>query len=65
MRINEFEVKAENKKEAEEMVRKVLNKSTLLNCKIINLVPTEIKINAKRDRTKDDNEETHFVKFKI
>lgn len=45
---NEFEVEANNSNEAEETVRELLNKSTILNCKIINQVPTEIKIVSKK-----------------
>lgn len=60
-KINEFEVEADNGNQAEEIVRDLLNKSSILNCKIINQVPTEIKILAKR--MKKEKQKSRIVKF--
>ena len=60
-KVNEFEVEANSSDEAEEIVRELLNKSTLLKCKIVNLVPTEIKINAKR--VKKEKQKGKIIKF--
>jgi len=60
-KVNEFEVEANNSDEAEEIVRDLLNKSSILKCKIINLVPTEIKINAKKIRK--DKKKGKLIKF--
>jgi len=49
-KINEFEVEAESKAAAEDTVRDLLNKTSILNCKVINLVPTEITITSKKMR---------------
>lgn len=53
-KVNEFELEAENKNDAENIVRDILNKSTLLNCKIINQVPTEITIRAEKYKIKKE-----------
>jgi len=47
-KVNEFEVEAENSNDAEETVRDLLNRTSILNCKVVNLVPTEITITSKR-----------------
>ena len=49
-KVNEFEVEAESKAAAEDTVRDLLNKTSILNCKVINLVPTEITITSKKMR---------------
>ena len=49
-KVNEFEVEAESKEAAEDTVRDLLNKTSILNCKVINLVPTEITITSKKKR---------------
>ena len=49
-KINEFEVEAESKAAAEDTIRDLLNKTSILNCKVINLVPTEITITSKKMR---------------
>ena len=54
-KVNEFEVEANNSNEAEETVRELLNKSTILDCKIVNSVPTEIKISSKRMKKERNN----------
>lgn len=51
-KVNEFEVEAENKSNAESIVRDLLNRTSILNCKIFNMVPTEVSINAKREHKK-------------
>ena len=60
-KVNEFEVEANNSNEAEETVRELLNKSTILDCKIVNLVPTEIKITSKR--MKKERNKCKVIKF--
>lgn len=60
-KVNEFEVEADNSNEAEETVRELLNKSTILDCKIVNSVPTEIKITSKR--MKKERNKCKVIKF--
>ncbi len=60
-KVNEFEVEANNSNEAEETVRELLNKSTILDCKIVNSVPTEIKITSKR--MKKERNKCKVIKF--
>lgn len=60
-KVNEFEVEANNGNEAEEIVRDLLNKSTILDCKIVNAVPTEIKISSKR--MKKERNKCKVIKF--
>ena len=60
-KVNEFEVEANNSNEAEETVRDLLNKSTILECKIVNAVPTEIKISSKR--MKKERNKCKVIKF--
>ncbi|MBQ8424707.1 MAG: hypothetical protein IJX17_01645 [Clostridia bacterium] len=60
-KVNEFEVEANNSNEAEETVRELLNKSTILDCKIVNSVPTEIKISSKR--MKKERNKCKVIKF--
>ena len=60
-KVNEFEVEANNSNEAEETVRDLLNKSTILECKIVNAVPTEIKISSTR--MKKERNKCKVIKF--
>ena len=60
-KVNEFEVEANNSNEAEETVRELLNKSTILDCKIVNSVPTEIKISSRR--MKKERNKCKVIKF--
>lgn len=60
-KVNEFEVEANNSNEAEETVRDLLNKSSILECKIVNSVPTEIKISSKR--MKKERNKCKVIKF--
>lgn len=60
-KVNEFEVEANNSNEAEETVRDLLNKSSILECKIVNSVPTEIKISSKR--MKNERNKCKVIKF--
>lgn len=61
-KVNEFEVEANNSNEAEETVRDLLNKSSILECKIVNAVPTEIKISSKR--MKKERNKCKVIKFR-
>ena len=60
-KVNEFEVEANNSNEAEDIVRDLLNKSSILECKIVNSVPTEIKISSKR--MKKERNKFKVIKF--
>lgn len=60
-KVNEFEVEANNSNEAEDIVRDLLNKSSILECKIVNSVPTEIKISSKR--MKKERNKCKVIKF--
>lgn len=51
-KVNEFEVEAENKESAENTVRDLLNRTSILSCKTIDMVPTEICISAKKMKKK-------------